>query len=391
MASRESSMPLSFTKKLAFTCVVLAGVFLMMELSARVVYAFRVGPSLLVYGLRSARREIKPSAWWPDNEIGRYTKYRPHEIRFDKDPETQETFTVTLNSRGFRGKEFSDEKKPGVVRVITLGESSTFGLLARDDETYPHVLEQLLNGQCGRAFEVINLGIPHLRSNHVLALFLAEALPLRPDVITYYQGSNDNLPDDADSLAGARRHVTWLWQAAHDHVLTVALIDDFMARFARPERFSAKQARGHAERLRAPFLRNVSRIHREAKERGIIFIMATQQLRSLLIKDRNDVRGISFDAEMELVKQKLAREGSLTIRERTFYAHGFLMGDLRAWASNNGVPLVDVIKALDAERDVVVNWVHLSRRGNQLIAAAFAQEIARHVCAAMPAPQGRTG
>ena len=81
-------MPLSFTKKLVFTCVVLVGAFVAMEVSARVVYAFRVGPSLLVYGLRPARKEIKPSAWWPDNGTGRYTKYRPHEIRFDKDPET---------------------------------------------------------------------------------------------------------------------------------------------------------------------------------------------------------------------------------------------------------------------------------------------------------------
>ena len=122
----------------------------------------------------------------------------------------------------------------------------------------------------------------------------------------------------------------------------------------------------------------MSRIHREATQRGITFIVATQQFRSLLLKDRKDVRGISFDAEMELVKQKLAQEGSLTIRERDFYAHGFLMGDLRAWASTNGVPLVDVIKALDAERDVVVNWVHLSRRGNQLIAEAFASATYRN-------------
>src|SRR5262245_3893303 len=275
--------PLSFTKQLVFTGLVLAATFLVMEMSARVVYAFRVGPSLLVYGLRPARREVKPSAWWPDNESGRYTKYRPHEIRFDKDPETGATFTVTLNSRGFRGKEFSDKKKPGVIRVVTLGESSTFGLLARDDETYPYVLEQLLNGQCGREFEVINLGIPHLRSNHVLALFLAEALPLDADVITYYQGSNDNLPNDADTFAGTWRYVTWLWQSAHNHVLTVALIDDFLARL-----FSVNQIEAHVERIRAPFLRNVSRIHREATQRGITFIVATQQFRSLLIKDRKD-------------------------------------------------------------------------------------------------------
>jgi hypothetical protein len=74
--------------------------------------------------------------------------------RLDRDPDTQEPYRVTINSRGFRGKEFSDEKKPGVIRVITLGESSTFGLHARDDETYPYDLEHFLNKDCpGRAFE----------------------------------------------------------------------------------------------------------------------------------------------------------------------------------------------------------------------------------------------
>jgi hypothetical protein len=39
------------------------------------------------------------------------------------------------------------------------------------------------------------------------------------------------------------------------------------------------------------------------------------------------------------------------------------------------VPFVDVVKALDQDRDVLVSWVHLSPRGNRMIADAFAEEI----------------
>lgn len=387
---------LSSKKKFAFTCIVVLLVLVTTEAVVRLFFAMQVGPSVLFYGLRKPRREVnpqpaQPSVWRPDYKVGPYTKFRPHEIRFDKDPDTQAPFKATINSRGFRGKEFSHEKKPGVIRVITLGESSTFGFYARDDETYPHYLEQLLNAQCnGHAFEVINFGIPHLRSNHVRSLFFAEAIPLQPDVVTYYQGINDNLSLDFDINADARRDVGVLWplekayDVARNRLLALRFFDDLLSRSVKQEQFSDRRVRQHAEKLREPFLSNVSSIYQESKQRGIVFIVATQQAQSLIVKDREKLRGLSYEAEVDLVKQKLARDGSLTDRERSFYAHNLLMQDLRRWALANEVPLVDVIRILDAERDVLLNWVHLSRRGNQVIAASFAKEIANHACRETP-------
>jgi lysophospholipase L1-like esterase len=393
-------MTLSVGKKLVFTGIVMVFVLVMVEVGVRLLFAVQVGPSVLLYGLRSARQELESqeanrSVWRPDRKIGRYTKFRPNQVRFDKDPETQATFTVTINSRGFRGKEFADDKRPGVVRVITLGESSTFGFYARDEETYPHYLEQLLNAQCvGRTFEVINFGIPHLRSNHVLALFLAEALPLQPDVVTYYQGINDNLPLEPDAAVAAptRVGVLWpvrsAWGVARNHILSVALFHDLVTGSVKREAYSDSQVRDHAEAIRRPFLENVSRIHRESRQRGIVFIAATQQAASLIVKDHKDLRGLSYEAEVGLVTQKLAREGAVTRRERDLYAHSLLMHDLRHWATTNEVPLVDVIEILDQERDVLWNWVHLSRRGNQVIAASFARAIVSRTCRAGTEPKG---
>jgi lysophospholipase L1-like esterase len=387
-------MTLSRGKKVVFTCIVVAFVLLMVEMGVRLLFAVQVGPSVLLYGLRSARQELdrqetNRSVWHPDHKGGRYTKFRPNQMRFDKDPETQSPFTVTINSRGFRGSEFSDQKKPGVVRVITLGESSTFGFYARDEETYPHYLEQLLNAGCvGRAFEVINFGIPHLRSNHVLALFLAEALPLQPDVVTYYQGINDNLPLEHDAPATPPTRIGVLWPvrsaygSARNHILSVALFHDLLTGSVKREEYSDTQVRAHAEAIGRPFLENVSRIHRESRQRGIVFIGATQQAASLIVKDHKDLRGLTYEGEVGLVMQKLAREGSVTRRERDLYAHSLLMRDLRHWATTNEIPLVDIIKILDQERDVLWNWVHLSRRGNQVIAASFAREILSQTCRA---------
>ena len=55
--------------------------------------------------------------------------------------------------------------------------------------------------------------------------------------------------------------------------------------------------------------------------------------------------------------------------------HYKLMTSLESWAKDNKVPFVDIIEKLDKDRDVLVSWVHLSPRGNQMIAEAFADKI----------------
>src|SRR5262249_40456783 len=127
-----------------------------------------------------------------------YSKYSPHEERYTYDADTGEVFRVTINGRGFRGADFADAKPPGTVRIVTLGASSTFGYHDPDDGTYPAILERMLAEPCrGRArYQVINLAIPHLMSAEILSLFLAEAVSLEPDVVTFYEGMNDSTPDD---------------------------------------------------------------------------------------------------------------------------------------------------------------------------------------------------
>src|SRR3989338_5125678 len=65
--------------------------------------------------------------------------------------------TCNSNSFGFRGKEFTREKRRGVYRIIAIGDSCTFGVGVSDDEhTYPALLEKKLNETIrSRRFEVI--------------------------------------------------------------------------------------------------------------------------------------------------------------------------------------------------------------------------------------------
>ena len=122
------------------------------------------------------------------------------------------------------------------------------------------------------------------------------------------------------------------------------------------------------------YLDNLTRLHEACDAHGITFVVATQQCKSYLL-DRDAMRGITYQEEVELVEKKLKEHGSLGFRELCLLIHSELMGDLKTWAGQRGVHLVDLIGALDANRDELYTWVHLSPAGNMRVAAALAEEI----------------
>ncbi|MFN0152023.1 MAG: SGNH/GDSL hydrolase family protein [bacterium] len=111
----------------------------------------------------------------------------PREVR-DKTP-----FTMTLNNAGFRGPEIGRVKSTGTLRVIAVGNSSTFGWGVDDDETYPAQLESRLRGRLApRAVEVMNAGIPGFTTFQGERILESELLPLDPDYVVLSFGFNDS-------------------------------------------------------------------------------------------------------------------------------------------------------------------------------------------------------
>ena len=100
---------------------------------------------------------------------------------------------VHHNALGFRGPEIARAKKPGTIRVICLGDSSTYGFsISRDEMTWPVKLQMYLN-RVGNptTFEVINAGAPGYSSFESLAMLQFRGLELRPDIAVVYLGFND--------------------------------------------------------------------------------------------------------------------------------------------------------------------------------------------------------
>ncbi len=202
-------------------CVLLGVVFTLglLEIGARVIFATKTGARTMLYGTPWQRDERRPppsdevvhEARWlrahtvnlPRKNAGRgYQKFFPHEARRTYDVDRGDVFEVRINNRGFRGKDFDVHKQPGVTRIITLGSSSTFGYYDRDDETYPFYLDAAWKERCGAdSIEVLNLGVPHLISEEIAALFFEEGLSYEPDVVTLYSGNNDSMIPPSKELA----------------------------------------------------------------------------------------------------------------------------------------------------------------------------------------------
>jgi lysophospholipase L1-like esterase len=103
-------------------------------------------------------------------------------------------FQVITNSVGFSGKEFTREKPDGSLRVVCMGNSSTFGWGVPPDSCYARLLEVSLNEKLGRPVQVINAGIPGYSSLQGFVQYERNILELDPDIITLSFMANDNLP-----------------------------------------------------------------------------------------------------------------------------------------------------------------------------------------------------
>lgn len=92
-----------------------------------------------------------------------------------------------FNNFGFIGRDFTYAKSPGVVRIATLGGSTTM-------DGYPATLETFLNRDDADArerYEVMNFGISYWTSAHSLVDFVLNVVDFRPDYVVVHDGWND--------------------------------------------------------------------------------------------------------------------------------------------------------------------------------------------------------
>jgi hypothetical protein len=96
-----------------------------------------------------------------------------------------------MNEEGMRGPSFKRERTPGVVRIVAVGASETFGLTEAEGREYPRQLEDSLNAARLRqpglpSFEVLNASLPGMSLPTIDLTLRHHVRTLAPDVVLVY-------------------------------------------------------------------------------------------------------------------------------------------------------------------------------------------------------------
>ena len=120
-----------------------------------------------------------------------------------------------INRLGFRGPAPQTTRPAGARRMAILGDSFTYGLGVSASETYPALLERLLDEMPrSPGWEVLNLGVTAYSAREEAIALEAKAMPLEPDLIVVGYVLNDPEMRGGSPLRHFYDEPRW-WQRSH--------------------------------------------------------------------------------------------------------------------------------------------------------------------------------
>jgi len=140
---------------------------------------------VVLVGGEIAARSVIHAHWYlqyqPHPELYWYNRPNLHNHEDPSDPVPKST-----NSLGFRmDRDLRKQKAEGERRIFVVGDSSTFGLGMRDEQTFCWVLEEELRRRGAGDVAVINSGCPGHTSYQGMWLLERYGIPLGSDVVIW--------------------------------------------------------------------------------------------------------------------------------------------------------------------------------------------------------------
>lgn len=101
---------------------------------------------------------------------------------------------VRINSAGLRSPEVGYDKPDGVYRILSVGDSFTFGFGVGQEQTFSHLLEGKLNAE-GRHVQVINTGVGNYNTIQQLSYMEIEGHKFEPDhvILNFYLNDGEDV------------------------------------------------------------------------------------------------------------------------------------------------------------------------------------------------------
>ena len=258
---------------------------------------------------------------------------------------------VHINSQGMRGPEFQTEKPANTIRILSLGDSRTFGWGLSDEETYSRRLERSLQAYVGpgKKVEVINAGVNAWSYPQMLVYFRDFGLRYQPDFVIlgdanlWTQFSEKNSPEFVKKF---------MWRVR---------LKNFLRRFAIYHFVVEVELRGFYERQRSKF------IPVDPKQ-DTLFKEQQQNDPEALFRDA--IEGVCLVAQTNHVRPVLLYLPTLDHLMTSGKADRVLMVKHSA-STKFAVPLVDLMPDLRPQGKAFyldADPVHLNGQGNAIVA-----------------------
>ena len=271
----------------------------------------------------------------------------------------------TVNRDGFKGPELN--KAHDKVRVLTLGDSCTFGSLV-DRFSYPRTMETRLRMQ-GADTEVVNGGVKGYTPWNIL-LRMNDFKELKPEIVTIYAGWNGIYTFEA---IGAQRWLQspLLFEVAWNRLYTKVVGQRNAALAAyqkekRPDRLSIRL--DDSGEYRPGFLEQVELIVREMQSIGSLVVLMT--LPGLYSMDEwpnehaLEIGHLPVYTDNPFVLAKVTQRYNDALRKLAA-RNKLALIDLEDWANRT-------LKPRDA---YFVDSVHLTDEGQQMIGNYVASKL----------------
>jgi hypothetical protein len=266
---------------------------------------------------------------------------------------------IAINSKGFRGKEFSPDKGR-TFRIVAIGESTTFGVtMNADDKPWPELLEEMIRARLkpDRPVEVINAGIPAHTLQHTLLRFQSELLPLKPDMIVCYHGYN-GFPLLYDTLPRVTGPRPPKYQPRPLKILADAEHRLKMARYKNLLLAPIRRAPpGPIDPMASPYALAYRQLIQAARTNDIRLAIATFSMAA---------NSSSDDSVTEFYRPGFP---IVHFQIKANVLHAAMVRQLAK--ENPEVDLVDTQPKLDGYHEKFIDLMHLTQEGNQEVAEAF--------------------
>lgn len=279
---------------------------------------------------------------------------------------------ISINSMGYRGKEFTLAKGENVCRIVCLGGSATFCGNVFDEETWCQQLEDILNEKARKnpRVEVVNAGVPGYTTSESLINLNLRILDINPDIIIIYQSYNDFKPNRMPDFKSDYSH----WRRSFGKVekrpgkkwfVTPKAIKIIRTRLFPKNDQGFKRYDTVGKSGLAAYKRNLENIVAVAKSRGIRVVLSSEA--SMLNEETIQSNSQAFQRAMRYVVT-LSKNGLLDAQKK----YELIMKDI---SEKSDIQYVDNLETVPRDFDHFMDNIHLNKKGCRVVAENFASVI----------------